>query len=455
MKTIFSNSTELLSDTISPVQAYLNLRDQYVSVSLFESSEYRSNNNSRSFIGVNPLVTLSINNGYTEIYEKLVRLKRKPSGAEEEIKETFDKYAFKAKHLNMYNGFFGYCAYDAVSGFESIRFKEKTKYMDVPDVCFSIYEYVLVFDNFKHQVLIIRNSFSDESFDFKPVINAIGKSSNYNNVFRTIGEEQINQSNEEFIECVKTGKQHVQRGDVFQLVLSRCFSQDFIGDEFQVYRQLRAFNPSPYMFYFDMGKARVFGTSPEAQIRITNGTAEIHPIAGTVSRGNNDDQQILKLKSDPKENAEHVMLVDLARNDLNKTCKDVVVENFKTIQHFSHVIHMVSKVTGKLSKEEALKTFTGTFPAGTLSGAPKYKAMELIDRYEPHNRGFYGGAIGHITPDGDINMAIIIRSALSYKNKLHYQAGAGIVLDSLPEKELEEVNHKIKAVKQAILKASN
>ena len=237
-----------------------------------------------------------------------------------------------------------------------------------------------------------------------------------------------NESNASFIEKIKKGKVAVERGEVFQLVLSRAFLQDFSGDDFEVYRKLRALNPSPYMFYFDLEKAQLLGASPEAQLRITNGVAEIHPIAGTVKRSGNelDDAEKAKaLLANEKENAEHTMLVDLARNDLNRACTNVGVKSYKDIQQFSHVIHMVSKVTGTLKTKGVLTPFGSTFPAGTLSGAPKYRAMELINETETDNRGFYGGAIGQITPNGNLNMAIIIRSALSYKNTLHYQAGAG------------------------------
>ena len=238
------------------------------------------------------------------------------------------------------------------------------------------------------------------------------------------------------------------------MVLSRRFSQDFKGDEFNVYRALRSINPSPYLFYYDYSTYRIFGSSPEAQMVVHEGIAEIHPIAGTFRRTGDDikDQELaIKLLEDPKENAEHIMLVDLARNDLSKNCHEVKVTNYKEVQFFSHVIHLVSKVTGAINAGvSGYQIFADTFPAGTLSGAPKYRALQLIDEYEPTTRSFYGGGLGMIKLNGDLNHAIIIRSFLSKNNKLYYQAGAGIVIDSNPESELQEVHNKLAALKKAL-----
>ena len=458
MKTIFSNYTDVLSDTTTPVNAYFNLRDIFSSVSLFESSDYHSKENSKSFIGVNPLVTLKVEGGQLEVLENNELIKSVVFSGIEQLDDQIKQYDFREESLHHINGFFGYCAYDAIQYFESIPRVKKEKYQDLPELLFSIFEYVIVFDNFSNQTRIIANSIASEPSNFSKITHALNGLTFQNYKFEVKGEERANQTNEAFKDLVMKGKDHVKRGDVFQIVLSRCFEQDYVGDDFQVYRQLRATNPSPYMFYLDIGKAKLFGTSPEAQIKVENALAEIHPIAGTIQRpkdGVDQQPQVEALKNDPKENAEHVMLVDLARNDLNRSCTEVKVSEYKRIQYFSHVIHMVSKVTGELERDKSLLTFSNTFPAGTLSGAPKFKAMSLIQDYEPHNRGFYGGAVGHISPNGRINMAIVIRSCLSYQNCLHYQAGAGIVYDSNPDSELEEVNQKIKAVRQAIKKAKN
>jgi anthranilate synthase component 1 len=275
--------------------------------------------------------------------------------------------------------------------------------------------------------------------------------------FETVGKEQSPISDNEFLQLVDTANNHILKGDVFQLVFSREFSVPYFGDDFQVYRELRTLNPSPYLFYADLETHRILGSSPEKQLQIRNGTAEINPIAGTVRKSGDDEidkREIEHLITDVKENAEHTMLVDLARNDLSKYCSKVMVTSYKEVQHFSHVIHLVSKVMGEQGEESSLSVFNGTFPAGTLSGTPKPKALELIEKYEPGKRDYYGGAIGFINFNGDVNLAIIIRSIFSRNNILHYRAGAGIVMDSVPESELQEVENKLGAVRMAIQKAS-
>lgn len=443
----------MLSDTITPISVFLNLRDVYKSVSLFESSDYNSKENSKSFICVNPLVTLKVNNGELQNIESDKLKSKTKFSSIQDLQCQTSEYEFVNFDLQKYNGFFGYFSYDSIKYFESVKPKVKTKYEDVSEIYFSIFEYIIVFDNFSNRAQIIANSFEDVETDFSSILIEVYKHSFYKSQFKLTDEEKVSNTNGEFLTNVNKAKGNVRKGDVFQLVISRCFSQTYLGDDFQVYRELRALNPSPYMFYFNMEKAKVFGTSPEAQVKVTNGLAEIHPIAGTVKRSKDIDKDLKstrELQANPKENAEHVMLVDLARNDLNRTCKNVKVTDYKKIQNFSHVIHMVSKVTGEVVGDDSLKTFAQSFPAGTLSGAPKYRAMELIQDYETDNRGFYGGAIGQICPNGDLNMAIIIRSCLSQNNTLNYQAGAGVVLDSIPELELKEVDNKIKAVRTAI-----
>ncbi len=453
MKKIYSTSKDIISDTITPIGALLNLRDLYANVSLFESSDYHSKEKSRSFICIDPILTITVKNEDVRIdiegKQKTVEVKE----LEFQIPELFGEFEFVDEKVRAFNGFFGAVSYDSIPTFETIQFKEKSKYLDLPEIYFSAYRYIIVFDNFKNQAKIISNSFQNEGFNLSDIENALKRnvSSDFN--FSAIGASVSNETEDSFAKKVLLAKDHILKGDVFQLVLSRAFEQSFKGDDFEVYRQLRGLNPSPYMFYFDMNTSKLIGASPEAQIKISDHNAEIHPIAGTVKRSGDekrDQEAIATLNDDAKENAEHTMLVDLARNDLNITCQNVEVAELKKMQSFSHVIHMVSKVVGEVEKNKEFSAFSRSFPAGTLSGAPKYKAMELIDLYEKDNRGFYGGAIGHISPDGDINMAIIIRSCLSYKKKLYYQAGAGVVLDSIPENESKEVLNKIGAVAQAI-----
>ena len=249
---------------------------------------------------------------------------------------------------------------------------------------------------------------------------------------------------------------------MFQIVLSRRFIQRYEGDDFRLYRALRSINPSPYLFYFDFGSFRIFGSSPETHCRIEGGKAYIDPIAGTAKRTGDseaDRKAAEYLRNDPKENAEHVMLVDLARNDLSRNCHNVKVDFYKDLQYYSHVVHLVSRVSGELDMAgtgdgaDTVKTFLDTFPAGTLSGAPKVRAMQLIAEYEPHRRGPYGGCIGYIGLNGSLNQAITIRTFVSRNGELTFQAGGGIVAKSDVEYELQEVNNKLAALRKAITMA--
>jgi anthranilate synthase component 1 len=352
-------------------------------------------------------------------------------------------------------GFFGYMNYDAVRFFEDISITKKEEL--IPDVVYKMYRYVIEVDHFSNQLTVIENS-SDSTFKGLHKIEQLIFSNRFSTyTFQTAGEEISNVSNEQFIDMVKKGIEHCNLGDVFQIVLSRRFSSHFKGDEFNVYRALRSINPSPYLFYFDYGSFKLFGSSPEAQLKVKNNQASMYPIAGTFKRTGNDleDAELAnKLAADEKENAEHIMLVDLARNDMSRNAEDVKVEVFKEIQYYSHVIHLVSKVTGQLGRGASIfKMAADTFPAGTLSGAPKHKAMTLINSYENVNRGFYGGTIGFLGLNGDFNHAIMIRTFLSLNNRLIYQAGAGVVSKSNPENELQEVNNKLGALRKAVIMA--
>ena len=353
------------------------------------------------------------------------------------------------------NGLFGYIAYDAVQYFEDIKLNApKKEEKRIPDIQYHLYQFVIAIDHFKDEITIFQQSYSEDVNGIEQLEAYISNKNFASYKFKAEGIEESNFTDSEFIDIIKKGKAHCKRGDVFQMVLSREFSQHFSGDDFNVYRALRSVNPSPYLFYFDYGNFKLFGSSPEAQLIVTKNSATIHPIAGTFKRTGNDEadaQLAEKLKLDAKENAEHVMLVDLARNDLSRNCTDVKVEKFREIQYYSHVIHLVSNVSGKLKKEvSTLKIIGDTFPAGTLSGAPKHKAMQLIDQYENKSRSFYGGCIGFLGFDGTFNSAIMIRSFLSKNNRLFYQAGAGVVDSSNEQSELEEVNNKLGALKAAI-----
>jgi anthranilate synthase component 1 len=353
------------------------------------------------------------------------------------------------------NGLFGYTSYDAVQYFEKIRFSAPVKEVHrIPEVCYQFFTYIIAINHFQNILHIIENQVDGAASELEKIETLLYSRNLALYSFRTVGNEESNITDGEYKTMVTRGKEHCYRGDVFQVVLSRQFSQQFMGDEFNVYRALRSINPSPYLFYFDYGNYRIFGSSPEAQLKVSKGKAHINPIAGTFRRSGDDEKDKLlaqQLTTDLKENAEHVMLVDLARNDLSRHARNVKVESYREVQFYSHVIHLVSAVSGELTADSGVvDMMTSTFPAGTLSGAPKYKAMQLIDTYENQNRGFYGGAIGFLDFDGRFNHAIMIRTFLSKGNTLFYQAGAGIVAISEEEKELQEVNNKLGALKKAI-----
>ncbi|WP_291871662.1 anthranilate synthase component I family protein [Maribacter sp.] len=449
---------KILADTITPVSVYLKIRDRFPNSILLESSDYHANDNSFSYICCNPIASIKIENE--------VIVQQFPDGTSEEtkIKKNTDVVAilddfskkFKGdkndfKFIN--NGLFGYMAYDAVRYYEDVEVSKKDNSVTIPDIYYAVYQNIIAINHFKNEAYIFAHCYKSEEniSEIEQILN-IQNFASYN--FSTQGEPTSNLKDEEYREHVELAKKHCQRGDVFQLVLSRRFSQEFKGDEFNVYRALRSVNPSPYLFYFDYGDFKIFGSSPEAQLIVKNEKAEIHPIAGTFKRTGNDEQDAIlakKLSKDDKENSEHVMLVDLARNDLSRNGNMVKVENYREVQFFSHVIHLVSKVTGQKKEDiPTMKVVADTFPAGTLSGAPKHMAMQLIEKYEKTSRGYYGGAIGFMDFEGNFNHAIMIRTFLSKNHQLHYQAGAGIVAASNAESELQETYHKLGALTKAL-----
>ncbi|MCF6296479.1 MAG: anthranilate synthase component I family protein [Flavobacteriaceae bacterium] len=451
-------SKKILADTITPVSIYLKIRDKYPNSILLESSDYHGNENSFSYICCNPIASITINTG--KILESFPDGKNKKTEITSEtsipkvihdFSQKFDTENQDFKFIN--NGLFGYINYDAVQYFEDVSIRKKENDVEIPDIYYAVYQNIIAINHFKNEAHIFSHCYENES-NIDEIIQLIENKNFASYSYSNCTDEASNLTDQEFKEFVELGKKHCFRGDVFQLVLSRRFSQGFKGDEFNVYRALRSINPSPYLFYFDYGNFKIFGSSPEAQLVVNKGKAEIHPIAGTFKRTGNDekDLEVAKLlTNDEKENAEHVMLVDLARNDLSRNGYDVQIENYKEIQFFSHVIHLVSKVVGKKYKDAiTFQIVADTFPAGTLSGAPKHKAMQLIEKYETTNRAFYGGAIGFMDFEGNFNHAIIIRSFLSKNHRLFYQAGAGIVAKSTAENELQEVYNKLRALKTAL-----
>ncbi len=462
-----TESLKLISDAVTPVSIYLKLRDKLSGVIMLESSDYHGEQNSFSYICCNPIASfmlkgtsLKIECPDGEIKLKDINYQKDAIAELSEFRKSFKTE--KTSHKFISNGLFGYMSYDAVQHFEDISFnQDKEDEYKIPDILYKVYRNVIAINHFKNEMYLFDHQLegSEEKSNIEDIERLIkGKNFPYFG-FEALNNESSNLTNEEYIEMVNKGIQHCFRGDVFQIVLARRFNMGFKGDEFMVYRALRAINPSPYLFYFDYGSFKLFGSSPEAQIVIDQGKATIYPIAGTFKRTGDDEadgELARKLFADPKENSEHVMLVDLARNDLSRHGDEVTVEKFKEIQYYSHVIHLVSKVTGKMSDDtKTVQMVADTFPAGTLSGAPKHKAMELIDTYEPTRRGYYGGAIGYLGFDGEFNHAIMIRSLLSKNNVLYYQAGAGVVAKSNAESELQEVNNKLAALRTAIEKGQN
>ncbi len=456
----------MLADVFTPVSIYLRIRDKFPGSILLESTDSNASENSWSFIGIKPIAGIEVTS--TDIFEfkypgQPVERKQLSSKAAvlKEMDTFLKSFKFAEKPpIPFGEGLYGYSAYDSVQFFEKICFQKRPAAGNtIPLMRYRFYQYVIAINHFKDDMYLIENQVDGQESEFDFVESLIRNKDFPMYSFAGKGEEQSNMTDEAYMEMVEKGKQHCFRGDVFQIVLSRAFHRQFSGDEFNVYRALRSINPSPYLFYFDYGDYKLMGSSPEAQLIIKDSKAVIHPIAGTFRRTGNDEQDKLladQLLEDPKENAEHVMLVDLARNDLSRYAKDVEVETYRQIKYYSHVIHLVSEVTGKLEPNSSpFDILAATFPAGTLSGAPKYKAMELIDSYEPTARGFYGGCVGFVGFNGDFNHAIMIRSILSKNNTLYYQAGAGVVAKSVASSELQEVNNKLNALKQAIILAQN
>lgn len=454
----------ILADTLTPVAMYMRLRDTYPGSILLESNEYGQRSNSYSFLCCNPVASFEVNyknitstfpDG-TERVEKFSKNYKLAQGLET-FKNHFD--AIKTDTAYPTNGLFGYLSYDAVQLFENIKFKEREEQgSNIPLAHYQVFQTVIVFDHYYNRVHVYDNSYEGKASKIDEILAVINHRDVAQYDFKTHGIETSELTDADFIALVEKGKQHCRRGDVFQIVLSRKFKQAYHGDDFNVYRQLRAINPSPYLFYFDYGNFRIMGSSPEAQLLINDKTASIQPIAGTYKRTGNDLEDLKaaeQLKNDPKETAEHVMLVDLARNDLSRHARSVNVKDYKNIHFYSHVIHMVSKVTGTIQAIDKLALVADTFPAGTLSGAPKYNAMQLIDNYEKSSRTFYGGAIGFLGFNGDFNHAIIIRSILSQHNELQFRAGAGVVVESNLNNEMQEVYNKTNALRSAIKQAND
>lgn len=456
----------ILADLYTPVGVYMHLRDIYPQSALLESSDYHGNDNSRSFIGICPIANIKVGHGKIDMtfpdgtrQQSDVDMSQKGRAkvsVAKAIKDFIHYFNVEGEGAS-YCGLYGYTSFNAVRYFEDIAVKDATMDKnDAPDIMYILYRDILVFDHFNNTLTLI--SLSHDEAAGKANIDAIIKAINKQNInpygFHAIGEPTSTLTDEEHKANIRQCIKHCLRGDVFQIVISRRFVQKYEGDDFRLYRSLRSINPSPYLFYFDFGGFRIFGSSPETHNRIEGNKAYIDPIAGTTKRTGDIEQDKRNaefLRNDPKENAEHVMLVDLARNDFSRNCHDVHVDFYKDMQFYSHVIHLVSRVSGTLDDNaDKISAFIDTFPAGTLSGAPKVRAMQIISELEPHNRGAYGGCIGFIGLNGDLNQAIVIRTFISRNGELWFQAGSGVVAKSNDQYELEECNNKLGALVKAI-----
>ena len=454
---------KMLGDMYTPVGIYLRLRDAYRDTILLESTDHHAADNSYSFIGIHAIAGIEISDrnsldyklpGEEAVREPILQPQSVPNRIWD-FMQIFQATPPELSEATVAQGLFGYTSYDAVPFFESVRLKEDDGDTGrIPLMRYRLYQYVIVFNHFKDEIILCENRIPGIEGDAAAVLSLIRSRDVPVYPFQAAGEERSNMSDDFYRNMVQKGIAHCMRGDVFQVVLSRRFEQSYRGDVFNVYRALRNINPSPYLFFFDYGSYQMMGSSPEAQIIVQNGQAIVHPIAGTFRRTGDevaDRKMADQLLADAKENAEHIMLVDLARNDLSRQCDEVEVRHFREVHYYSHVIHLVSEVAGKVrAGSNPLALLASTFPAGTLSGAPKIRAMEIIDQLEPTNRGYYGGCIGTLGFDGSCNHAILIRSLLSRNNTLFYQAGAGVVAASQPESELQEVNNKLNALKNAI-----
>ena len=453
-----TNSKTILADLYTPVGVYMRLRDLYPQSALMECADYHDAASSRSFIGISPMASVAIGHGIATVSypdgSVMQHEVNKEYRSDKAIHALIDKIEVTGDDASAC-GLFGFTSFNAVRYFEDIAVKDETQEKnDAPDVLYILYKVVIVFDHHNNTVKVVTLG---DANDIDTVLKAMNRGNVREYDFHAIGDASSTLTDEEHKANIRRGIQHCLRGDVFQIVLSRRFVQRYEGDDFKLYRTLRSINPSPYLFYFDFGGFRIFGSSPETHCRIEGRKAYIDPIAGTTKRTGDaeaDRRGAEFLRNDPKENAEHVMLVDLARNDLSRNCHGVKVDYYKDIQYYSHVIHLVSRVSGELDEgADPIKAFIDTFPAGTLSGAPKVRAMQLISEYEPHNRGAYGGCIGIIGLDGSLNQAITIRTFVSRNGELWFQAGGGIVAKSSEEYELQEVNNKLGALRRAILMA--
>ena len=463
MKTIIhTRSARRLADVQTPVGLYLKVRDMYPESVLLESSDFHGGEDSLSFIGMDPISRFEVKDGVISLQYpgRKTEVVKYPSDPALSVTEALNEFIHSFEQQTNdnpsgINGFFGYTSYDSARYFGNTHPDGKSSDVpDIPDMVYLYYRYILVLNHFKNEFTLVENLRDGEPSRMDEVLHLLENRNYASYNFVPSGGVTSPITDEEYLGMVRRGIEHCQRGDISQIVLSRCFSQDFSGDDFKVYRSLRSINPSPYLFYFDFGSYRIFGSSPKTHCRVSNDQAHVYVMAGAIERtGDNEQDETLaeQLFKDPRENAEHFTLVDLARSDLSRNISCVKLDSYREIQYYSHVIQLCSIVSGNVEPgSNSIRIFADTFPAGILSGAPKIRAMELIHEIENHRRGCYGGCIGYIGLNGDLNQAITIRSFLSKDNRLYYQAGTGIANQSHPETGLKEVNARLGTLKKAI-----
>lgn len=460
---------EILADHVTPIQVFMALRGAGTPSFMLESVENRDQWGRYSFIGVNPKKEIKMNGTEIEIDGK---------------KQTVENHiAYLMEMVNGYRspvladkpkltgGFIGYFGYDTIRFVEKKLTNVPEDDLHMPECHLCMYDEIIAFDHLTNRVIVIQNVHESDDLETKyksleprakQMIERIDNFRMVRKEHEVKNETKVvsNLTKEEYKSNVEKAKEYIRNGDIFQVVLSQRFEVESEADPFDVYRCLRTTNPSPYLYFFDFVDYQIAGASPEMLVSVTNGIVTTKPIAGTVPRGTTkkeDDILVRQLMHDPKEQAEHTMLVDLGRNDVGKVSRfgTVRVDNFMSVEKYSKVTHLVSDVQGELREDKtALDALMSILPAGTLSGAPKVRAMEIIDELENKKRGLYGGTVGYLAFDGNIDTCIAIRTVLFKDGKGYVQAGAGIVADSEPEKEYEETKNKALAVINAIREAA-
>ncbi|SJZ32137.1 anthranilate synthase component I [Selenihalanaerobacter shriftii] len=465
---------EVVADMETPVSAFKKLGDSEYSY-LLESVEGGENVGRYSFIGGSPFLVFSYQDGVVQIEEGEEVKEYTTEHPLDKLKELLERYQLaEIEGLpRFFGGAVGYLGYDLITSFEDIELSTKAG-LDVPDSIFTLTDTILIFDHVKHKIKIVANTLikDDPEVEYQRAVNKIEKikaklenglsRSNDDNCQEENGNDQSerkiesNLTKAEFMDKVKRAKEYIKSGDIFQVVLSQRLKTTTEADAFDVYRTLRRVNPSPYMYYLNFDKLKLIGSSPEMLVRVDDGVVENRPIAGTRPRGKNtkEDNQLAKeMLNDQKERAEHTMLVDLGRNDVGRVSKfgSVEVNEFMEIEKYSHVMHLVSNVRGELREDASdFDALRSCFPAGTVSGAPKIRAMEIIDELEPTKRGPYAGAIGYFSFNGNLDSCITIRTMVFKDQDVYVQAGAGIVSDSNPEAEYQETLNKAQALLRSI-----